>query len=97
MPEVRPRVGRHKLPAMRDIETIDGELRLLSRAWRLARHMGCTPSTAYIDVLLDEPRGPLQQIESDSRPLRASQDTVRRDNESERNRSSCAETTGIHR
>ncbi len=40
---------------MRDIETIDAELRLLARAWRVARHMpGCTPSTALIDQLLDE-------------------------------------------
>ena len=40
---------------MRDIETIDGELRLLARAWREARHLsGCTPSTALIDQLLDE-------------------------------------------
>jgi hypothetical protein len=40
---------------MRDIETIDGELRLLARAWRVARHLsGCTPSTAHIDELLDE-------------------------------------------
>ena len=39
---------------MRDIETIDGELRLVARAWRVARHMGCTPSTAHMDELLDE-------------------------------------------
>jgi hypothetical protein len=40
---------------MRDIETIDAELRLVARAWRVARHMsGCTPSTALIDQLLDE-------------------------------------------
>ena len=40
---------------MRDIETIDGELRLLARAWRVARHMsGCRPSTVLIDQLLDE-------------------------------------------
>jgi hypothetical protein len=40
---------------MRDIEVIDGELRLLARAWRVARHMnGCTPSTALTDQLLDE-------------------------------------------
>jgi hypothetical protein len=43
---------------VRDIETIDGELRLVARAWRVARHMGCTPSTAHIDELLDE-RGAL--------------------------------------
>ena len=40
---------------MRDLETIDAELRLVSRAWRAARHMsGCTPITAHIDALLDE-------------------------------------------
>jgi hypothetical protein len=40
---------------MRDIETIDGELRLLAREWRTALHVtGCTPSTARIDQLLDE-------------------------------------------
>ena len=40
---------------MRDIETIDAELRLLSRAWRVAREV-CDrmPSTAHIDELLDE-------------------------------------------
>jgi hypothetical protein len=30
------------------------ELRLLFRAWRAARDMGCTPSTTHIDELLDE-------------------------------------------
>jgi hypothetical protein len=40
---------------MRDIDTIDAELRLLSRAWRVARQLsGCTPSTVLIDQLLDE-------------------------------------------
>ena len=39
---------------VRDIETIDSELRLVARAWRVARHMGCTPSTAHLDELLDE-------------------------------------------
>jgi hypothetical protein len=40
---------------VRDIETIDGELRLLARALRVAREL-CdrTPSTEHIDVLLDE-------------------------------------------
>lgn len=40
---------------MRDIETIDRELRLLARAWRVAREL-CThpPSIAHIDELLDE-------------------------------------------
>jgi hypothetical protein len=39
---------------VRDIETIDSELRLVARAWRVARQMGCTPSTAHLDELLDE-------------------------------------------
>jgi hypothetical protein len=40
---------------MRDIEAIDRELRLLSRARRVAREL-CTypPSIAHIDELLDE-------------------------------------------
>jgi hypothetical protein len=46
--------ARPQAPRMRDIETIDGELRLLARAWRVAGEMNCTPSTAHIDVLLDE-------------------------------------------
>jgi hypothetical protein len=42
-------------PRMRDIETIDGELRLLAREWCVARDLsGCTPDTALIDRLLDE-------------------------------------------
>ena len=40
---------------MRDIETIDGELRLLAGELRLARELtGRTPSTVHIDELLDE-------------------------------------------
>ena len=40
---------------MRDIETIDDELRLIVRAWRVARVVSDrTPSTAHIDELLDE-------------------------------------------
>ena len=40
---------------MRDIETIDAELRLLARAWRVARVLSDPmPSTAHIDELLDE-------------------------------------------
>ena len=40
---------------MRDLEAIDAELRLLSRAWRVARVV-CErmPSTELIDRLLDE-------------------------------------------
>jgi hypothetical protein len=39
---------------MRGIETIDAELRLLCRAWCVAREFGCSPSTVQIDALLDE-------------------------------------------
>ena len=40
---------------MRDIETIDAELQLLLRAWRVARVLSDRiPSTAHIDELLDE-------------------------------------------
>ena len=39
---------------MRDIETIDGEFRLVCRAWRVAREMGSKPSTVHIDALQDE-------------------------------------------
>jgi hypothetical protein len=40
---------------MRDIEAIDADLRLLSRAWRVARVM-CDPmpSSRLIDQLLEE-------------------------------------------
>jgi hypothetical protein len=42
-------------PGVRDVETIDGELRLLSRAWRVARVLSeQMPSTELIDQLLDE-------------------------------------------
>ena len=39
---------------MRDIEAIDRELRLMARAWRVAREL-CSypPSIAHIDELLD--------------------------------------------
>jgi predicted RNase H-like nuclease len=40
---------------VRDLESIDRELRLLARAWRLSRQMNeYRPSTAHIDELLDE-------------------------------------------
>jgi hypothetical protein len=40
---------------VRDIETIDAELRLIARAWRVARVVSDkVPSTAHIDELLDE-------------------------------------------
>ena len=45
---------RTQAPQMCNIETIDAELRLLWRAWRVAREMGCAPNTAFIDALLDE-------------------------------------------
>ena len=42
-------------PGVRDIETIDGELRLMFRAWHVARVLsGRPPSTVHIDELLDE-------------------------------------------
>jgi hypothetical protein len=42
-------------PGVRDIETIDAELRILVPAWRVAREMtGCTPSTTLIDTLIDQ-------------------------------------------
>ena len=42
-------------PGVRDIETIDAELRLIVRAWRVARVVSDRiPSTAHIDELLDE-------------------------------------------
>ena len=44
---------------MRDIETIDGELRLLAQAGE----MTCTPSTAHIDALLDERLATVSRVE----------------------------------
>ena len=41
-------------PGVRDIETIDAELRLLSRAWRVARVLEQILSAELIDQLLDE-------------------------------------------
>jgi hypothetical protein len=51
---------------MRDIETIDAELRLVARAWRVAGEMNCTTSTAHIDALLDERSATLSRVEVDS-------------------------------
>ena len=49
---------------MRDIETIDAELRILVRAWRLARVLNDRiPSTAHIDALLDERSATLSRVE----------------------------------
>jgi hypothetical protein len=43
------------VPGMRDLETIDSELRLLLAIRNMAREAeGRTPSTAGIDALLDE-------------------------------------------
>ena len=40
---------------MRDIETIDGELRLLFRAWHVAHVLsGRTPSTVHMERLLED-------------------------------------------
>ena len=50
-------------PRMRDVETIDAELRLVARAWRVAGEMNCTPSTAHIDALLDERLATLSRVE----------------------------------
>jgi hypothetical protein len=47
---------------VRDIETIDAELRLIARAWRVARVVSDRiPSTAQIDELLDERAAALDQ------------------------------------
>ena len=51
-------------PRVRDLETIDAELRLVVGAWRLARVLNDrTPSTADIDELLDERSAALSRIE----------------------------------
>ncbi len=51
----RKRKNFRKEPGVRDIETIDAELRLLVRAWRVAWVLSDRiPSTAHIDKLLDE-------------------------------------------
>jgi len=59
-------------PGVRDIETIDGELRLLFRAWRVARVLSDRmPSTAHIDELLDEraaTNSPLDQAKGTAEP-----------------------------
>jgi hypothetical protein len=53
---------------MRDVETIDAELRLVVGAWRLARVLknNRIPSTAHIDELLDERSATLSRVEVDS-------------------------------
>jgi hypothetical protein len=52
---------------MRDVETIDAELRLVVGAWRLARVLNdWIPSTAHIDELLDERSATLSRVEVDS-------------------------------
>ncbi len=56
---------------MRDIETIDGELRLLFRAWHVARVLTRrTPSTVHIDELLDERAASLAAETMAARPVR---------------------------
>jgi hypothetical protein len=47
---------------VRDIETIDAELRLLVRAWRVARVVSDRiPSTAHIEELLGERAAALER------------------------------------
>jgi hypothetical protein len=47
--------ARASAPRVRDIDTIDSELRLLVAICNMVREVdGRTPSTAYIDMLLDE-------------------------------------------
>jgi hypothetical protein len=49
---------------MRDIETIDAELRLEVGAWRLARELyDRPPSIVRIDELLDERSATLSRVE----------------------------------
>jgi hypothetical protein len=49
---------------VRDVETIDAELRLVVGAWRLARVLNDRiPSTARIDELLDERSATLSRVE----------------------------------
>jgi len=57
---------------MRDIATIDSDLRLLSRAWRAARVFSeqpneQTPTTELIDVLLDERAAATEALRSGNR------------------------------
>jgi hypothetical protein len=53
--EVRCAPRAPTLTAMRDLEVIDSELRLLAAVRRTARELtGRTPSSALIDDLLDE-------------------------------------------
>jgi hypothetical protein len=51
--------ARPQASHIRDIETIDGELRLLAQAGE----MTCTPSTAHIDALLDERLATVSRVE----------------------------------
>ena len=56
---------------MRDLEAIDSELQLLSRAWRVARVL-CDrmPSTELIDQLLDERAKALAGVDATARSRR---------------------------
>ena len=69
---------------VRDIETIDAELRLIVRAWRIARVVSeRIPSTAHIDELLDERAAALDRegffssLSSRSRPAASSRGSGR--------------------
>jgi hypothetical protein len=56
--------ARPQTPRMRDLETIDAELRLVVGAWRLARVLNDRiPSTTDIDELLDERSATLSRVE----------------------------------
>jgi hypothetical protein len=60
-------------PRTRDIQTIDNELRLLVAICNTVREVeGHTPSTAYIDGLLDERRKLINGIDSGANAVRAS-------------------------
>jgi hypothetical protein len=58
----RKRKQLREEPSVRDIETIDAELGLIVRAWRVARVVSDRiPSTAHIDELLDERAAALER------------------------------------
>lgn len=67
---------RHRLARVRDLDVIDGELRLVTSAWRVARELTRhSPSTELIDALLDERAAmTVAQLEPDfntNRPISA--------------------------
>ena len=51
---MRGATGAGTLPLMRDLDTIDSELRLLTAVPRLIREHGGEPSSRQVDELLDE-------------------------------------------